>query len=135
MKDTPNEKEVDSFISLTLTTKRIVQEKKGFWEGGTNEIPLNKLDSIGYGYKRNLLLFIIGLIFVIGWWIFSNTSSNNGLSPLILLIVGIIFIVLGLLRHEFVEFRAGTLKLFQEGKNAEQFATTVRSELHKKDYV
>jgi hypothetical protein len=126
MKDTRGEKVVASFGSLTLTNKRITQERSGYWSGDTQEIPLHKLDSIGHVYKRNLLLFIIGILVTL----FGILPAGK-----FFLIIGIVLLILGLRKHEVLELRAGTLKLHETYKGSKQFVNAVRSELRKNNYV
>ena len=126
MKRVAGEKEMAVFGTLTLTNKRIVQEYTGFWESQTNEIPLSKIDSVFSGYRRHLLLLIIGIALLVGA-IFVNFYSS--LLFYILLIVAIVCILLSFMKEEFVEIKAGTAKLIQSGKGAEEFADWIFDEL------
>jgi hypothetical protein len=121
------------FGSVELTAKSIVQENNSFWSGTTNEIYLNKLDSIVYGYRRNFMFFIGGFILVmLGLYSMASGVSGIGTIPLI---VGCVLLLFGLLRHEVVEFRAGTLRITEYGRGAHEFVESVRSELRKKEYI
>lgn len=125
-------RDVAEFKLLSLTNKHVIKESNDFWVGTTEEIPLHKLDSIGSGYKRNLFLFLIGIVVAIIGFI---VLTSQGIFGLILIVIGVVLLAIGLMKREFVELRAGTLKLSADGKGAIEFADVVRDELHKKDYV
>ncbi len=129
MEKTFDEKEVAVMGLIKLTNKRIVLERRAFWERDTKEMPLYKVDSISYGHRRNRTLFLIGVLLIFGSLI--SLQYNLQLTE-IGLVIGVIIAFLGLLKYEFIEIRATTLKLYESGKGANKFAESVMKELTKK---
>jgi hypothetical protein len=124
-----NEENIAKFKSLRLTSKRILQESNKFWHGDTKEMLLSQINSMRYGYRRDKLLFCIGIVLLIfGLYV-------RQILGILVILVSIILIVAGLLRHEYIELRSVTLKLSENGRGAQKFADSVKDILNDKGYV
>ncbi len=62
--------------------------KKWIYREDTSYIPLNSIDSIFFGWKRHVLLAVIGLVFILGWL----AELDRHRHAEVLLIVGLIFL-------------------------------------------
>ncbi|GEM_PF-4454324 len=64
--------------------------KKWIYREDTSYIPLSSIDSIFFGWKRHVLLVVIGLVCILGWFV-ELTDHRHAEA---LLIIGILFLII-----------------------------------------
>lgn len=126
----PHEKKLAEHGQLTLTDKRIVKQKKTLGELSSEQIPVNRIDSIGIKVQSYFILFLIGIILILIGFVL---IAEEELSGFFFLLLGIGFTALFfVLRRRLLFIKSATKTLTEIGKGAEEFFSELETLISKK---
>ena len=127
-----NEKELSKHGSLIITNHRLNLGEKEFIKYSREKIPLHKIDSVSFEYRRDISVILIGILLISMAFLFNFWFPSSSQFWFLLMVFGFVTLLIGIiLKKEFVEFASCSIKIREEKKDIEDFINVVREEIYR----